>query len=358
MKVLIAGGGIIGMLSALEFVDAGHEVVITDKAAMGREASWAGGGIVSPLYPWRYPPAVTALATQAQGLYPILAQRLRQATGIDPELNPCGMLMLDADDHRDAIVWAGQYGRRLEILNQAALARMGEGLGKFERGLWLPEVANIRNPRLLQALRRALLLQGVEFREGEAGKAWRVAQGRVTGLLTEVGDVLEADHYVVAAGAWSAGLLAGTVPGIAVKPVRGQMILFHAPDVPLPSILLHAGHYVIPRRDGHILCGSTLEDVGFDKETTLEARRQLTAVAESLVPGLRGRTLAGHWAGLRPGSPNGIPFIGRAPGYENLWVNTGHYRNGLVLAPASAGLLADLILAREPRLSPQPYLVA
>ncbi|MDO8331470.1 MAG: glycine oxidase ThiO [Fluviicoccus sp.] len=355
MKVVVIGGGIIGMLTALELVKAGIAVRVLDKSHPGTEASWAGGGIVSPLYPWRYPPAVSALAVMAQELYPALAAELTGYSGIDPELTVCGMLMLGADDARDAMVWSRKYGRRIHLLQGHALAAMGDGLAQFNDGIWLPDVANIRNPRLLQSLRRTLEIRGVAVDGGREVVSWERVGNRMRAVRLAGGETIEADQFVLAAGAWSAGLsstLAGPMP---VRPVKGQMLLFHAPDAGLRHILLHQGHYVIPRRDGHILCGSTLEETGFDKSITAEAAVDLHAVAAKLVPSLGAMPPVAHWAGLRPGSPNGIPFIGRHPEAHNLWVNTGHYRNGLVLAPASVQLLGDLMLGRKPVLDASPY---
>ncbi|MCY1367081.1 Glycine oxidase [compost metagenome] len=213
----------------------------------------------------------------------------------------------------------------------------------------------MRNPRLTRALRAALLqMPNVSLRENCEVHGF-IRQGeRVVGVSAAGGDVL-ADRVVLAAGAWSGELLASLGLALPVEPVKGQMILFKcAPDF-LPAIVLAKGRYAIPRRDGHILVGSTLEHTGFDKTPTGEALESLKASAFELLPQLADAELVGHWAGLRPGSPQGIPFIGPVPGVDGLWLSCGHYRNGLVLAPASCQLLADLILGREPVIDPQPY---
>ena len=146
-----------------------------------------------------------------------------------------------------------------------------------------------------------------------------------------------------------------TVVELPVEPVKGQMILYKCAEDFLPSMVLAKGRYAIPRRDGHVLIGSTLEYAGFDKTPTDVALESLKASAEELLPALKDAEVVGHWAGLRPGSPEGIPFIGEVPSYPGLWLNCGHFRNGLVLAPASCQLLADLMLGREPIIDPAPY---
>jgi glycine oxidase len=356
MRVLLVGGGAIGLLSAYSLAQAGVEVCLLDKSECGRESSWAGGGIVSPLYPWRYSPAVTALAHWSQDYYPGLGQRLFAETGIDPEVHETGLYWLDLDDEEEALAWAAREGRPLSpvAMDQvhAAVPPLGPG---YARAIYMAGVANVRNPRLTRALRAALLqMPNVSLRENCEVHGF-IRQGeRVVGVSAAGGDVL-ADRVVLAAGAWSGELLASLGLVLPVEPVKGQMILFKcAPDF-LPAIVLAKGRYAIPRRDGHILVGSTLEHAGFDKTPTGEALESLKASAFELLPQLADAELVGHWAGLRPGSPEGIPFIGPVPGVDGLWLNCGHYRNGLVLAPASCQLLADLLLGREPVIDPQPY---
>jgi glycine oxidase len=219
----------------------------------------------------------------------------------------------------------------------------------------MPAIANIRNPALLKALRASLDKLGVVVHEGAEVKEWRREGGRVVAALTADGRAFAAAQFAVCGGAWSAALLARAGVGLAIRPVRGQMLLYRLAPGALPCIVLAEGRYVIPRRDGHVLCGSTLEESGFDQSTTEAARISLMQSAARLWPVLAGLQPVRHWAGLRPAAPAGIPFIGRVGGFENLWVNAGQFRNGLVLAPASAQLLADLVLQRAPVVDPRPY---
>lgn len=354
--MIVIGGGVMGLLSAYLLANAGKRVTLLDRSAAGREASWAGGGIVSPLYPWRYSQAVTALAHWSQDYYPGLGQQLLALTGVDPEVHVTGLYWLDLDDQADALAWAQREGRPLQEVPvesaYAAVPSLGDG---FRRAIYMSGVANVRNPRLVKALRAAL--QGmplVTLREHTSVAGFVQDGTRVCGVRTGDGELL-ADQVVVTAGAWSGELLQSLGLSLPVAPVKGQMILFKCAEDFLPSMVLAGGRYAIPRRDGHILVGSTLEHVGFDKTPTEDALASLRASAETLLPGLESAEVAGHWAGLRPGSPEGIPFIGEVPGHDGLWLNCGHYRNGLVLAPASCQLLADLMLGREPIIDPAPY---
>ena len=353
---IVVGGGVIGLMSAYLLAEAGESVCLVEQGQLGREASWAGGGIVSPLYPWRYGQAVSALAHWSQDFYPSLAERLLRSTGCDPEVQVTGLYWLDLDDEVDALAWARQHGRPLAQVPieqvQAAVPPLGDG---FERALYMPGVANVRNPRLIKALRAALdQLPNVTLLEQTPISSFMRDGERVVGVLTADGE-LRARRVVLAAGAWSGELLATLGLKLPVEPVKGQMILFKCAEDFLPSMVLAKGRYAIPRRDGHVLVGSTLEHVGFDKTPTEQALASLRASAIELLPALADAEVVGHWAGLRPGSPEGVPFIGALPGYEGLWLNCGHYRNGLVLAPASCQLLADLMMGCEPIIDPRPY---
>jgi glycine oxidase len=356
LSSLCVGGGVVGLLSSLLLAQAGGDVVIVDSGSIGRESSWAGGGIVSPLYPWRYSPAVTALAHWSQDFYPRLGEQLLAQTKIDPEVYVTGLYWLDLDDEAEALAWARREGRPLQCVDVAAVERAVPALAKsFVRALQMADVANVRNPRLVKALRAALQqMPNVTLHEHCAVSGFIREGGRIKGVHTAQGDMY-ADQVVLTAGAWSGELMATLGIELPVVPVKGQMILYKCVEDFLPAIVLAKGRYAIPRRDGHVLIGSTLEHAGFDKTPTDEALASLKASAVELLPALADAEVVGHWAGLRPSSPEGIPFIGPVPGHEGLWLNCGHYRNGLVLAPASCQLLADLMLGREPIVDPAPY---
>ena len=355
-QVVIVGGGVIGLLTAYNLASEGQAVTLLERGGLGQESSWAGGGIVSPLYPWRYSQAVTALAHWSQDFYPQLAQRLFAATGVDPEVHTTGLYWLDLDDEADALAWAAREGRPLSKVDVSAAHDAVPVLGGgYAQAIYMADVANVRNPRLVKSLKAALLaLPNVTIYEQCAVSGFVLGDDRVVGVNTATGQVL-GDQVVLAAGAWSGQLLGTLGLGLPVEPVKGQMILYKCASDFLSSMVLAKGRYAIPRRDGHILIGSTLEHEGFDKTPTDTALESLKASALELIPALADAEVVGHWAGLRPGSPEGIPFIGEVPGFKGLWLNCGHYRNGLVLAPASCQLFTDLLLARAPIIDPAPY---
>lgn len=352
--ILVIGGGVIGLMTARELAAAGAEVALVEMGGTGQQASWAGGGILSPLYPWRFAGAVTALATWSQRTYPALCTELFETTGIDPEYSTSGLMILDAEEHADALAWAAAEQQAVTTLNRSRITEKEPGLHTDVReALWFEKIGQVRNPRLTKALRAAIEPK-VTIREQEEVLELRVQDGKVRGVRTVSGNI-DARRVVVCTGAWTAELLAkiGRKPDI--HPVRGQMILFYAKPGQIRHLTLFRERYVIPRRDGRVLIGSTLEDAGFEKRTTAEAKEELYRIATDMFPLLKRSPIEDHWAGLRPGSPSGIPYIGPYPGADGLYVNAGHFRNGLVTGPASARLLADLLLDREPVLPPSAY---
>jgi glycine oxidase len=355
-EIVVIGAGLIGMMCARELAQAGARVTLLERGEAGRESSWAGGGILSPLYPWRYPDAVSVLARWSQRAYPALIEALHAETGIDPERLDSGLLILDAQEQAAAQYWAARFEARLELCDGERVQELEPALGLAVReALWLPEVGQVRNPRLTQALRGAVLHAGVQLREHTAVQSLRITAARIQGVET-AGGFVPAERVVVAGGAWTAGLLVDTGLALPVEPVRGQMLLFRAAPELLRHISLYQGRYVIPRRDGRVLVGSTLEWAGFDKSTTAAAREDLRQAALQLVPALADCPVEQHWAGLRPGSPSGIPWVGPHPHCAGLYLNVGHYRNGVVLGPASVRLLVDQLLERPSFTSPEPYL--
>lgn len=353
---VVVGGGVIGMMTARELAQTGAQVTLIERRNCAQESSWAGGGIVSPLYPWRYQAPVTALASWSQSSYVHLSDELMDETGLDPELRQKGMFILSVDDEADALAWAAEFHRPLQRVDGDFVYRKEKHLAPgVESAIWMPEVASIRNPRLGRSLRRSLELQpNIQLVEQVSVNGLIEQSGKILGVKTSEGEY-RADATIIAAGAWSCELLKPLGVEVPIEPVHGQMMLFKAEPGLINRVVLSNGRYLIPRNDGRVLVGSTLERIGFEKRTTEEARQSLHQTALSILPALADAPIEHHWSGLRPGSPEGVPYIGALPGYDGLWLNAGQFRNGLVLAPASTRLLADLLLAREPIINPEPY---
>ncbi len=353
-EVTILGGGVIGLLTAKEFSDAGCTVTIIDKSLSGRESSWAGGGILLPLYPWRQPQAISTLVIESIKSYQDLSNELVNTTKIDPEWYDCGLLICKNPDIELTKTWCKKY----QIpFNKAGGDFFKELETQIIQPLWLPSVAQARNPRLLKALKAYLLNAGVTFFENCNITNYSLKNGKIN-TLTSSENSFNINQLIVCTGAWSAELfdkLFPSIQSVEISPIKGQMLLFDANPDTLPHMVLDGDHYLIPRRDGKILVGSSVEQCGFDKSIDTETKDKLYSFATQLFPALKEFSLCGHWAGLRPGTKQGVPYIAKHPEINNLSINAGHFRNGLVMGPASAQLMADLILKRQPSVDPEPY---
>lgn len=344
-------------MCAREFTDLGKRVVLLERQAIGRESSWAGGGILSPLAPWQVPEPITALCHWSQTAYPRLTEELEASTGIDPEWVRCGLLFSDCKDIELAKAWADAHGIRHQSLASSELGQYEPNIATAGGTPWLlPDIAQARNPRLLRALRADLTKRGVVLLEHHPVDQIKIERGRVVGVVSGSQQFI-AEDYVVTAGAWS-GLLAqqAGLPELPIVPVKGEMLIFDSPPGLLKRMVLSGGRYLIPRKDGKILAGSTIENAQFNKSTTPSALEALSRFATTLLPALKKCAIEKHWAGLRPGSPDGIPTVGPHPEVDNLFFNCGHFRNGFVMAPASARLLANHVMRQEPIVAPAAYL--
>lgn len=348
--VLIVGGGIAGLATAWELARAGARVSLIERRETGRESSWAGAGILSALLPWNYRHPVNRLINASLARFPAWIEGLRHSARTDPEYRRTGMLVLPPFDAPAADAWLNEHGLGTESLPAA----LDIALPGARDGLWLGHVAQVRNPRILRALREACVAAGVAIHEMREATGLRSLGERVSGIVTDAG-LWSADDYVLTTGAWSTQLLGSLSANLPVRPVRGQMLLYAAAPGRLPCVVYRDGAYLVPRADGLILAGSTLEDTGFDKSTTEQAFADIRDFAEGLLPDLSATEPVRHWAGLRPGSPDNIPVVARHPVLANLYLNTGHFRYGVTMAPASAALLADLLLGRRSEIDPTPY---
>lgn len=347
---LIIGAGVVGLSTALELAGRGARVTVLDKGGAGQESTWAGAGILSPLLPWQYPEAITALAEYSRALYPAWCESLHNDSGVDPELRQTGMLVLPPFDATAAGEWCDRHAWRWALRPSEAFLPHWPG----RELLWLPDVHQARNPRLVKALRGAALARGIRLLEQTQVSSLVAEGGRVQRVMAR-GESHSADAFVVAGGAWT-----GWIPGLEslrarIFPVRGQILLFKLPAGRLSSVIYQDGQYLVPRLDGHVLAGSTLEPVGFDKATTAAARKGILDFVREVLPEVGEADLVMQWSGLRPGSPDNLPCIGRHPDFSNLYLNGGHFRYGVTMAPGSAKLLASLIAGEASPILGSPY---
>jgi glycine oxidase len=360
---LIVGGGVIGLALAWQLAERGRKVRLIDRQELGREASWAGAGILPPANRLALAHPLDQLRGLSFELHRDWAQVLKGRTVIDTGYRQCGGVYLARATGEAAALsaWAatlGDEGVKVESLQIADCrlqieeerGRKGakeitcsspprKSLFDLEPGLaqnaaaplraawYLPDECQLRNPRYLQALTRMCELSRVEMTPNCEVLDWGVSNGRVDSVLTSQ-STIQADQVCVTSGAWSGGLLQKLGINLGVMPVRGQMVLFRT-ERPIARAVINEGpRYLVPRDDGRLLAGSTEEEVGFDKRTTEEGIAELMEFATSLLPGLKSAEVERTWAGLRPASFDGFPYLGPVPGFSNAFVAAGQYRSG------------------------------
>jgi glycine oxidase len=365
---LIIGGGVVGLSLAYELARRGWRVTIVDCGPLGREASWAGAGILPPANAGTALHPLDQLRALSNDLHEDWAQRLLIETAIDTGFRRCGGLYLARTAGEAAALAAMAQTLREEQIacrllsaselkaSESALAHLASS-GDLRAAYELPDECQLRNPRHLKALAAACRRLGVEIHEHCEVTEIIPADGQVIAVRTPRGN-LTADAFAITAGPWTERILAREHVSTGIFPMRGQMVLFRCERPPFRRVLNEGPRYLVPRDDGYVLAGSTEEEAGFDKSTTSEAIAELSQFAINLVPTLHDATIEQTWAGLRPASYDGFPYIGRMPGLENAFVAAGHFRSGLHLSPGTAVVLADLMCGAMPSIDLSPFRVS
>jgi glycine oxidase len=348
--VLILGGGVIGLSIARELHKLGaKDITVVERGTCGREATWAAAGMLSPQAETDEVGPFFDLCERSRDMYPDFADALLEESGINIELDRTGTLYLSfGDDDREELLarydWQRASGLEVERLSGADVHKLEPHLSnRVEFGLYFPNDWQVENRKLAIALRKFADLNRIRVVENTAAEKLLIENGRLVGALTSSGTI-EAGTTVVATGAWTSFIKLGDMPTpVEIEPVRGQMVCVRADERLLRHVICTHRGYLVPRRDGRILSGSTSERVGFEATTTASGLRGLTDLATEILPAAKLR-VSDSWAGLRPCSPDGLPVIGRINGLEGLIVATGHYRNGILLTPITAKVVAENIV--------------
>jgi glycine oxidase len=344
--VVVVGGGVVGCAVAFELAREGQGVVLLERGELAGEASGAAAGMLLPLGESSGEGPLAALGRRSLALFPGLVAELRERSGIDPELVVCGALHL-AEDARAA----ARLRARAEVLAEpgaewlepAEVRALEPRLGPHVAGaLFARGEAHVRSALLTRAAAGAAASLGARIETGVPVLGLLRNGERVVGVVTASGPIA-AGCVVLCAGAWSPALAPCALP---IVPVRGQILALEAPRPALGPILSGAAGYLVPRRDGSVVVGATQERVGFERRVTAAGLAQLLAAAQELVPALGACGFRGAWSGLRPATPDGLPAVGPAPGAPGLVLAAGHHRNGVLLAPVTARLVADLLLGK------------
>ncbi|MCH7726426.1 MAG: glycine oxidase ThiO, partial [Planctomycetes bacterium] len=350
---LIVGAGVIGMSLARELAGHGLSVHVIDRAAVGKEASWAGAGILPPANPATSIHSLQKLRALSHVLHPRWAATLREETGIDTGYRKCGGICLARSAGEAASLRAlkGLYDEEdiaFEQLNSEELLELEPVFrplvhaGKITAAFQIPDESQLRNPDHLRALLASCNARGVKVTADVAAKSFEVTAGRMVAVHTDSKPIF-AESVCIASGAWTHAILQQLRVPNGIMPVRGQMVMYRCDKQPFSRIINEGPRYLVPRDDGRVLVGSTEEEVGFDKSTTEDGLDELMTLAESLIPELVRERVERTWAGLRPGSFDGFPYLGKIPGLDNAFVAAGHFRSGLQMSPATAIVMSQLI---------------
>jgi len=362
---LIIGGGVIGLSLAYELTQHGLSSCVIDRGEPGREASWAGAGILPPANLHSATDPLEQLRGLSHQLHAGWAEALRAETGIDTGYLRCGGLYLSRSVGESATL-AGlakmlrAMDIRIERLSLKSLPELEPALapvvqsGDLKAAYLLPDEAQLRNPHHLQALLAACRQRGVDIRSDVEATELCIRNNRMVQVNTANGP-LAAKHYCIAAGAWTFQLLDAIGIRTGILPIRGQIVMFSCNTRPFERVFNEGSRYLVPRADGRVLVGSTEEEVGFDKRTTAAATHELEQLARGLVPCLREATIERSWAGLRPGTFDGLPYLGQVPTLENAFVAAGHFRNGLHMSTGTAVVLSQLIRGKTPQIDLAPF---
>jgi len=364
---LIVGGGVIGLSLAYELARSQLSVRVIDRGEPGREASWAGAGILPPANPSTANHPLEKLRGLSHQLHRRWSTELRAETGIDNGYRRCGALYLARSGGEAAALHAfaaeceevAIEAQRLsldELLNVEPALRESILAGHVRAAYRLPDESQIRNPHHLQALASACRRLGVHIDAHVEALDFVVHGERMLGIETNRGRQI-AERYCITSGAWTYPLLRKLNIENGILPVRGQMILFRCLERPFSHILNEGSRYLVPRDDGRVLAGSTEEEARFDKRTTRAALDELAEFARGIAAPLRNTPIETSWAGLRPGTFDGFPYLGRVPALTNVFVSAGHFRSGLHLSTGSAVVMAQLIRGAPTEVDLSPFRV-
>jgi glycine oxidase len=352
-RVVLVGGGLVGALSALRLADAGADVLVLEKTHPGAEASSAAAGILAAQAEATGPSPLFELTFESLQMHAALAEEIRGRTGVDAGFERRGILEVARTESEARallakVVWQRERALPVDILDAKALRQREPALAAgFVQGVLFPDDASLDPARLTAGVVQAAARAGVRFRSGVMVRRVLITHNRATGVDTDDG-VVEGDAVVLCAGAWS-GLIAHGLgdPG-SVRPARGQLVEFDTCPTPVRSVVYAHGGYVVPRGDGRVVVGSTLEFVGFRRGVTAEGLAKLLATAMKTVPSLGEATVLRTWSNFRPYTEDKTPIVGMR-GVDGLVLATGHHRSGILLAPVTAEIVRDLVMRGQTR---------
>jgi len=357
---------VIGLSIAYQLAKSDLSVALFDRAKLGRESSWAGAGLLPPANNSPTDDSLDQLKALSQRLFPTLSESLLAETGIDNGFWKCGAVYLGRTPGEVSSIegiklqWKDE-SIIFETLDPHQLRERVPALDgtadQIKSAVYLPDEFQICNPHHLKALIAACRTRGVDLFEETDIHDFEIRNEKLTTVRTTAGP-FQADHFCAACGSWTGRLVKQLDIEISMIPVRGQMLAFKTERPILSTVVNDCSRYLVPRRDGWVLAGSTLEHAGFDKNMTAEGQKGLYDFANGLIPALNASTLTNRWAGLRPGTFDGFPYLGRCPTIPNLIVAAGHFRCGLQTSTGTAQVICDLVTGTQPEIDLEPFRIS
>ena len=359
----VIGGGVIGCSIAWRLAQGGMRVVLIERGEPGREASWAAGGILGPLAEADSADEFYHLAATSRAMYPEFAREIGEASGIDVEYRAEGTLHLaltreDEEELDRRWRWQREAGLNVKRLNRDCVLKLEPSINRSLRwALKFPDDHQVNNRRLVEALEVAARRAGVTLLSHTEASRLLFDDAQVHGVLTTRGEI-RARTVIVAAGSWSTRI--APARNFQIEPVRGQMTAIAMPEPPISHVIYSCRAYLVPRRAGFVIAGSTTECAGYDKRTTSDGIASIVERAVEIAPPLAQQRLLEVWAGLRPKLQSGLqrdewPVLGQDTRINGLIHATGHYRNGILLTPITARAISEFALRGESSIDLQPF---
>jgi glycine oxidase len=351
---LVIGAGVIGCSLARSLAGAGHRVAVVERGAPGAEASGAAAGMLSPSAEAEPESPLFHLCRASLACYPAWVQQLQKETGVDVRYRTEGTLLVfhSASEQQQAAAaldWQRTKGVVAEPLTPAQLREREPHLAPAASAFYLPGDHQIDNRLLMHALVQSCRRRGVELILGHPVLSVERKGNFVTGVVLGESspERIDAPRVINTAGAWAGQISADGLSSIPVRPVKGHMVALETAEPQLRHVIRSNHVYLVPREGGRVLVGSTMEEAGFDKTPRAAAITGLLTAAQQLAPGLAEAAITEFWAGLRPAAPDGLPILGPTE-VKGYWLATGHFRNGILLAPITAEIMSCWLLMGKP----------
>jgi glycine oxidase len=354
LKAIVIGGGIIGCSVAWRLAAEGVTTTVLERGRVGQEASWAAAGMIAPQAEAEGPGPFFDFCMKARDAFDGIVDRLVRDGGVDPEYDRAGILYvaLDADERAQLerrARWQRSVGATLEELSGAEARRVEPMLSpETVYAIHMPTNRRTDNRKLTHAYAAAARKAGAEFVEGARVEGLSLRGERAIGVLMDGGSIREADVVINAAGVWAGEIRGLEADRVKLHPVRGQILCFEVAPGTIGPALFSLRGYVVPRRDGRLLAGSTMEEAGYNKSVTLAGLDKITRGAAAIVPALGAAAFREAWAGLRPATRDLMPVLGFSPSVSNVLWAAGHFRSGILLSAITGEIIADLVQGRRP----------